>query len=180
MRGRVLAILLAVLLLTGCVRRPVSFRLDDTGAYSGFADVEAGYTRQAARLYGWVVLEDLTVTENVDLWQRFLQRAADGQESGVRIAEFFGDEMYLMDVFYHEGQYRVFFSDGYDLADEPFPMLLTLTGEINGLASYAVVLTGDDGLTFEQVMRTFYSSQYPLLDIPAYRLLFLGSGTPDW
>ena len=80
MRGKVLAILLAVLLLTGCVRRPVSFRLDGDGYYTGFSDVEEGYTRQAAKLYGWVVVEDLTVTENVKVLQRFLDRSSGGRE----------------------------------------------------------------------------------------------------
>lgn len=180
MKGKALLVLLAVLLLTGCVRRPVSFALDESGSYTGFVQVEEGYTRKAARLYGWVVLEDLTVTENVKIWRRFLQKAEAGQEAGVRIAEFFGEEMYLMDVFYHEGQYRVFFSDGFDQNDEPFAFLLTLTGQINGQPGYAVTLTGDDSLTYEQVMRTFYSSQSPLLDVPAHRVLFLGSGEPNW
>ena len=180
MKGRVLAVLLAVLLLTGCVRRPVSFTLDQDRNYTGFSNVEEGYTRQAARLYGWVVVEDLTVTENAKVWRRFLQRSADGTEAGVRIAEFFGEERYLMDIFFHEGQYRVFFSDGFDQRDEPFPMLLTLTGEINGQQAYAVALTGDDSLTYEMVMRNLYSSQYPVPDIPAHRMLFLGTGEPNW
>ena len=180
MKKKTLLLLIAVLLLTGCVRRPVSFRLDENGAYTGFAGVEEGYTRRAARLYGWVILEELAVTENVNVWQRFLRQAEDGQEAAVRIAEFFGEEMYLMDIFHHDGQYRAFFSDGFDQNDEPFPMLLTLTGEINGKRAYAVVLTGDDSLTYEQVMRTFYSSQLVEADIPAHRVLFLGMGEPNW
>ena len=180
MRGRILTILLAVLLLTGCVLRPVSFRLDEAGNYTGFSNVEEGYTRQAAKLYGWVVVEDLTVTENVKVWQRFLDRSADGKEAGVRVAEFFGEEMYLMDIFFHDGQYRAFFSDGYDLRDEAFPFLLTLTGETNSQQAYAVVLSGDDELTYEQVMHKFVSSQFPDSDIPAHRLLFLGAGEPNW
>ena len=180
MRSRLLAILLGLLLLTGCVRRPVSFALDDDGNYTGFARAAEGYTRQAAKLYGWVIVEDLAVTENVKIWQQFLTQAAEGREASVRIAEFFGEEMYLMDVFFHEGQYRVFFSDGFDQLDEPFPFLLTLTGETNGQAAYAVALTGDDSLTYEMVMRSFYSSQYPVPDIPAHRVLFLGMGEPNW
>ena len=181
MKGRALAaILLAALFLMGCVRRPVSFILDENGSYTGFETVEEGYTRQAAGLYGWVVLDDLAVTENVKIWQRFLQRSAEGKEAGVRIAEFFGDEMYLIDVFFHEGQYRVFFSDGFDLLDEPFPFLLTLRGETNEQRAYAVVLAGDDSLTYDQVMHKFFSSQYPVSDVPAHRVLFLGKGEPDW
>ena len=180
MKGRALAILLAVLLLTGCVRRPVSFALDANGNYTGFAQVEEGYTRQAAKLYGWVVLEDLTITENVQVWQRFLQKASDGREAGVRVAEFFGEEMYLLDLFFHDGQYRVFFSDGFDMRDEPFPFLLTLPGATNGHPGYAVVLSGDEGLTYEQVMHKFFSSQLEEPDIPAHRVLFLGAGEPNW
>ena len=180
MKSRLLAVLLAALILTGCVRRPVSFTLDADGSYTGFTSAEEGYTRQAARLYGWVVLEDLTVTENVRVWQRFLKQAAAGKEAAVRIAEFFGEEMYLMDIFFHEGQYRVFFSDGFDQRDEPFPMLLTLKGETNGQKAYAVALTGDDSLTYEMVMRNLYSYQYPVPDVPAHRVLFLGTGEPDW
>ena len=180
MKSRVLAILLAVLLLTGCIRWPVSFTLDGSGTYTGFSQVEEGYTRQAAKLYGWVVLEDLTIRSNIQVWQRFLKRAAAGKKAGVRIAEFFGEEMYLMDVFFRDGQYRAFFSDGFDMADEPFPFLLTLTGESNGQAGYAVVLAGDDSLTFDQVMHKFFSSQFPASDIPAHRVLFLGAGEPNW
>jgi len=180
MKGRVLFILLAIFLLTGCVRRPVSFTVDGDGNYTGFARVEEGYTRRAARLYGWVVLEDLTITENAEVWRRFLEQAAAGKDAGVRIAEFFGEEMYLIDVFQRDGQYRAFFSDGFDQNDEPFPMLLTLTGETNGQQAYVVALTGDDSLTYEMVMRTFYSSQYPVPDIPAHRVLFLGVGEPNW
>ena len=180
MKGKALAILLAVLLLTGCVRRPVSFALDEKGNYTGFSKVEEGYTRRAAELYGWVILEDLTVKSNVKVWQRFLKWAAEGKEAGVRIAEFFGEEMYLMDIFFRDGQYRAFFSDGFDLRDEPFPYLLTLRGETNGQAGYAVVLSGDDELTFEQVMHKFFSSQFPVSDIPAHRVLFLGAGEPNW
>ncbi len=139
-----------------------------------------GYTRRAARLCGWVLLEDLAVTANVNIWQRFLRRAESGREAAVRIAEFFGEEMYLMDIFCHDGQYRAFFSDGFDQNDEPFALLLTLTGEINEKRAYAVVLTGDDSLTYEQVMRKFYSSQLDEPDIPAHRVLFLGMGEPNW
>ena len=180
MKGRALIVLLAVFLLTGCVRRPVSFTVDEAGDYTGFETVEEGYTRRAAKLFGWVVLEDLTVTENVKIWQRFLKQAQAGKAAGVRVAEFFGEEMYLMDIFCHDGRYRAFFSDGFDQNDEPFPMLLTLTGETNGQQAYAVVLTGDDSLTYEMVMRSFYSSQYPVEDIPAHRVLFLGMGEPNW
>ena len=180
MRAKLLCVLLAVLLLTGCVRRPVSFTLDADGNYTGFDAVEEGYTRQAAKLYGWVILEDLTVTENGKLWLRFLEQAEAGKDAGVRIAEFFGEEMYLMDVFFREDRYRVFFSDGYDMHDEPFAYLLTLTGETNGQKAYAVVLTGDDSLTYDQVMHTFFSSQYPVTDVPAHRVLFLGTGEPNW
>ena len=63
MKGRALTILLAILLLTGCAWWPVSFTLDESGNYTGFDRVEEGYTRQAAKLYGWVVLEDLTIRE---------------------------------------------------------------------------------------------------------------------
>ena len=180
MKGRALAILLAILLLTGCAWRPVSFTLDEGGNYTGFDRVEEGYTRQAARLYGWVVLEDLTIRENAKAWQRFLQRSGEGKKAGVRVAEFFGEEMYLMDVFFRDGQYRAFFSDGFDMRDEPFPFLLTLAGETNGQPGYAVVLAGDDGLTYEQVMHKFFSSQLAEPDIPAHRVLFLGVGEPDW
>ena len=180
MKGKALAILLVALLLTGCVRRPVSFTLDADGQYTGFNRVEEGYTRRAAKLYGWVVLEDMTVTENVKVWQRFLQRAGKGKEASVRIAEFFGEEMCLMDVFHCEDLYRVFFSDGFDMRDEPFPLLLTLTGTVNDQAAYAVVLSGDDTLTFEQVMHKFFASQFPVSDIPAHRVLFLGVGEPNW
>ena len=180
MKGRALIVLLAVFLLTGCVRRPMSFTVDEAGDYTGFETVEEGYTRRAAKLFGWVVLEDLTVTENVRIWQRFLKRAQAGKTAGVRVAEFFGEEMALLDVFHVRGQYRVFFSDGFDLADEPFPFLLTLRGETNGQAAYAVVLSGDDSPTFDQVMHRFFSSQLDEPDIPAHRVLFLGNGEPNW
>ena len=180
MKGRALAILLAMLLLTGCVGRPLSFTLDGEGNYTGFEKVEEGYTRQAAKLYGWVILEDLSITENLAVWQRFLKRAGAGKSAGVRLAEFFGEEMALVDLFYQQGQYRVFFSDGFDMRDEPFPFLLTLTGETNGQAAYAVALSGDDSLTFEQVMHRFFSSQLDGEDIPAHRVLFLGAGEPAW
>jgi type I restriction enzyme M protein len=38
----------------------------------------------------------------------------------------------------------------------------------------------DDGLTYEQVMHKFFSSQLAEPDIPAHRVLFLGVGEPDW
>ena len=88
--------------------------------------------------------------------------------------------MYLIDVFFRDGQYRAFFSDGFDMRDEPFPFLLTLAGKTNGQPGYAVVLSGDDGLTYEQVMHKFVSSQLEEPDIPAHRVLFLGIGEPNW
>ena len=68
MKGKALAILLVLLRMTGCAWRPVSFTLDGSGNYTGFSQVEEGYTRKAAKFYGWVVLEDLTITENVQVW----------------------------------------------------------------------------------------------------------------
>ena len=113
-------------------------------------------------------------------WQRFLKRAQAGKTAGVRVAEFFGEEMALLDLFFSDGQYRAFFSDGFDMRDEPFPFLLTLSGETNGQAAYVVALSGDDSLTFEQVMHRFFSSQLEEPDIPAHRVLFLGIGEPNW
>ena len=47
--------------------------------YTGFEHVEEGYSRKAAKLYGWVIVEDLAVSENVKVWQRFLEQAAAGR-----------------------------------------------------------------------------------------------------
>lgn len=129
MKAKGLALLLAAaLLFTGCTTRPLSFTLNKAGCYTGFSDIEETYSREAAARYGYLVRRNFEVEDNGELWEDFLNRAAQGKRASIRIASFYEGGVSFADLFYRDGKYRVFFSDSQDLLDQPYSCLLILYG----------------------------------------------------
>lgn len=155
---------------------PSKLPLDADGCYSGFSDLSEECTQEEAANKGYYVLYDAQQVQNRSVWDAFLNTAGRGENAFLRIANFYrdGEGPYFQDVYYLNGSYYCFDSSAQAQKPDAFPYLLTLKGEdgIPKQACTAFVLTGDKSLTFDDVMRRFYSSSLDETEkIPGFQLL---------
>ena len=70
-----------LLILASCGQDPADITLptDDSGAYTGFADIPFDLTSADAEKQGWYVIEDSTLIAGVDAWQKFLATSEKGR-----------------------------------------------------------------------------------------------------
>lgn len=141
----------------------IAFSLDSNGSYTGFSNLPKHYTIEDAEKDGCFVMQDLKVIANDELWANFCETAAQGKNTGIRIANFYTKDTnspYFIDLFFNNGYYYKFYSSSDSQEKQPFLYLLTLEGQdgIPAKDSRAVVLSNDNTLTFYIVMKSMYSS----------------------
>lgn len=177
---KLLWLILALCLFTGCsTAEPMalSLTLDEAGCYTGFDALPEKETPKTAKAAGCFVRENSSASANENLWEDFLKKAAAGEETALRIANFFEDDdvVYYTDLFYDEAGYHYFESTAENLSDRPYKYLLQLTGTMPNAVkdSSVTVLTDDAALTFEAVMSTLYSSDSAAAEkVSEFRWLF--------
>ncbi len=176
-------VLLCIVLLPGCGSRsngtnsgPV-FSFDGRNNYAGFAGLSSSYSEEAAKKDGCAVRRDGKFTANKTAWTDFVKTASEGKNAAVRLADFYAEKgkgPYFLDVFYRDGSYYLFDSSSEDLGKHPFRHLLILTGKAGNPPrdGGAVVLTDDTGLTFDEVQKSYLSSDTRATDkISPFRLV---------
>lgn len=141
----------------------LNFSFDKNGNYTGFSDLPLSYTIENAKNNGYFVTQDLKVIANKSVWDKFVESSLHRENTSIRIAIFYtemSDRPYFLDLFYQDGYYYLFDSSSEKQEKQPYLCLLTLEGRFgNPLRdSSVIVLTNDDTLTFDKVMRVMASS----------------------
>ncbi len=162
-----LIIISTIGLFTSCGKsyesQAIKFSFNDNGNYTGFANLPVEYSIEEAEKDGYFVAQDLEDDINKKLWDNFSQDAAKGENAGIRIVSFDTEDnsiAYFSDLFLNDGYYYLFDSSSENQEKQPYQYLLTLEGKFgNPLRdSGVVVLTDDNTLTFDHVMKSMLSS----------------------
>lgn len=156
-----------------------AFSFDSGGNYTGFSGLPASCTQEAAKKDGCVVMRDSKFAANGKGWMDFVKASSSGKNAAVRIAKFYTEEKegpFFLDVFHRDGSYYLFDSSAKTFEKHPFKHLLTLSGK-DGIPKRdckAIVLTDDEKLTFDEVRKSFLSSDTRVTDqISPFKLIML-------
>jgi len=143
--------------------KSLNFSFDRNGHYVGFSDLPLNYKIEKAKDDGYFVTQNLEVIANKNVWDNFVETSLRKENTSIRMAKFYTestDSPYFLDLFYKDKYYYLFDSSAENQEKQPYLYLLTLEGQFgNPLRdSGVIVLTNDDTLTFEKVMRAMLSS----------------------
>lgn len=141
----------------------IAFSLDTNGNYTGFSNLPKNYTVEDAEKDGYFVKRDLEVIVNNEVWDNFVETSRQGNNTGIRMASFYTEDTnspYFSDIFFNDGFYYLFDSSSDNQEKQPFLYLLALEGRFGGplVDCEVVILTNDNALTFDVVMKSMYSS----------------------
>lgn len=136
---------------------------DLNGNYTGFSDLPLDYSIEEAKNDGHFVTQNLDIVANKNVWDNFVETSLRGENTRIRIVKFYiesTDSPYFLDLIYEDGYYYYFDSSAEINKKQPYSYLLILEGKFgNPLRdSGVVILTDDNTLTFETVMRVTCSS----------------------
>lgn len=162
-KGRFLCLMLTVfVLLTGCSHSEsadLTMQFDKEGNYTGFSNISdlSKYKSVTALRDGCYVCKDNSYSGGRQSWTALLDNTALEQSGACRFIQFYEDDTLpsLIDIYYQNGEYHVFFSDrsnpagtGYVYTDRK-----VLSGIPSGLSSAVTcdVLTTNPDLTFEDL-----------------------------
>lgn len=171
----ILAVILIMLLLTGCektVNTSLPFEFDKEGNYTRFMDLPENYTVEQAEKDGCYVHERFIPAGGEQLWEDFVQSASSKKDASIRIVHFFDEEILIADLFHVDGYYYVFIPGSGNKKDHKFKYMLTLEGTLPNAArsSKYTVLTDDRKLTYNDVAwlplssDSSYASKIPRFD----------------
>lgn len=171
----IVSFMIFMLLFSGCSRTASSnleFSFDNNGDYEGFKTLPSNYTSKQAIKDGCYVIKNLEEVGGGKEWTRFIENAEKGMDSSIRIMSIFHDDTnydvgtYYQDLFYVDGNYRIFDSTSEDLTDHKFKYILDLKGRFPNAEkdSRFVVLTDDNTLTFEKVSLSIFSSSTEVIN----------------
>jgi len=178
-----LLLIVSLVLLVGCIETKKDdakpdFTFDESGQYTGFKALPADYTIEDATKDGYLVSKNLNIIANEALWTNFVETSSKGKNTNIRMVKFFTTESSLhpfyTDVFYEDGFYYSFDSSAPVQEKEPYKYLLTLDGNTgNPLRnSGLIVLSNDQKLTFDQIMRAMISSNMSVIEsTPKHQIL---------
>lgn len=167
-------------LLTSCRSTegfsPVFF-VDANGIYSGFGNVTESLDIEKAASLGYVAIDGQRIAENSDVWENFVSDSARGDDSSVRLVYFYTNKsVYIIDIFYNNGQYYLFDSSMEKQNTDGFAHLLRLEGSFGMPARDTIVLllADDESITFDQYMTAMFSSSTEVIQsVQPSRLIML-------
>jgi hypothetical protein len=138
----------------------ITYRLDSNDDYTGFRYLPKNYTAEQAQKDGYLVKVNFKTVSGLEAWNSFLKDSSQGKNAAIRIVNIWNETVYYSDLFFKDGNYRVFNSDSNDLQDYKFTHLLQLTGTLPNAAKSGkvVIITDDENLTYKDVMWSYFSS----------------------
>lgn len=167
--------------LVGCKSKEdnnlLNFSFDENGNYIGFTDLPPNYSIEDAKSDGYFIIQGLGDVINQDEWERFVDAALSEKDTSIRMVRYFKestDSPYFLDLFYRDGYYYAFDSSAENQEKTPFLYLLTLEGQFgNPIRDTGIILlTNDNTLTFDMVMKSALSSDINYIkSIPPYKLI---------
>ncbi|GEM_PF-1446935 len=158
---------------------PMDFSIDADGNYTGFSNLPQNYTVEDAKKDGYVVEQDSVMIANKEVWDAFFQSAAQGNNAVVRMVSFLSEGISspsFRDLYFQDGYYYLFDSSSDKQDVQKFSYLLTLEGQFgNPLKdSQVVVLTNDNKLNFNAVMKSLLSSSMDYKQsVSPYKLVWI-------
>jgi hypothetical protein len=153
------------------------FSFDKKGDYKGFSNLPTNYTIQDAKEGGYFVTQDLEVIANENVWDNFIKTSLRKENTDIRIVKFYKncvEDPFFLDLFYNDGYYYLFDSSSKNQKKQPYLRLFTLEGKYgNPLRdSGVIVLTNDDTLNFDMVMKALSSSSTVVINsIPPFKIV---------
>jgi len=172
--GLILVFVFITVLVSSCTKtenshNSLDFSFDKVGNYTGFYDLPLNYTIEDAKDDGYFVTQNLEIIENNNMWDSFVATSLRRKNTSIRMIHFFTESTaspYFSDLFYEDGYYYLFDSSSGNQEKQPYLYLLTLEGKFgNPLKdSSVVVLTNDDTLTFDKVMKVILSSNMDYIE----------------
>jgi len=168
-------------LLTSCGENydeTIEFTFDDSGNYTGFSNLPMEYTVEDAK-EEYYVKQDSKDIANRKLWDNFINDASDGKNISIRIVNFYTQTeddvtVYFNDLFFNDNNYYLFDSSSENQEKQPYKYLLILEGKFGNPIrdSGVVVLTNDNTLTFNDVMKSLLSSSMEYIkSVSPYKLV---------
>lgn len=155
----------------------IAMLFDANRNYTGFSNLPKKYTIEDAKKDGYVVKHNLEVIANNEMWVNFVETATQGNNTGIRMVSFYTDDTtspYYSDLFFKDGYYYLFDSSSDKQDMQPFSYLLTLKGQFGQPSKDrgVVVLTNDNTLTFDVVMKSMVSSSFDYIkSVSPYRVV---------
>jgi len=155
----------------------LSFTFDAAGNYTGFDNLPQNYTIEQAIEDGCYVRKGASGEVGGDNWRYFIENSNNKKDTAIRIMCIFDDATFYTDLFFVDGSYRIFDSSSEDLSDREYKYILELSGRMPNAErdSYFAILTDDETLTFDKVVKSSISSDsVEIRSISPYRLIFAG------
>lgn len=155
----------------------IEFLFDTNENYIGFINAPIKYTVEDAEKDGCFVKQGIEIIANNDVWDNFIETTSQGKNIGIRIVGFYEDDSnspYFTDLFFNDGYYYLFDSSSENQEKQPFLYLLILGGKFGiPLKDHGVVvLTNDNTLTFDIIMKSMLSSSLDFIQsISPYKLI---------
>ncbi|WP_239617693.1 hypothetical protein [Cohnella mopanensis] len=157
---------------------PLVFSIDVNGNYTGFSNLPKNYTVEEAKKDGYIVEQDSVVIANNEVWASFVETAAQGNNTAVRMVSFLTEDNsspFFRDLFFSDGYYSLFDSSSDKQDMQRYSHLVTLEGQFgNPLKNtQIVVLTDDNALSFNVVLKTLITSNMDYKQsVSPYRLVW--------
>jgi hypothetical protein len=155
----------------------LEFSFDKNGNYSGFSNLPTNYNIKEAKNGQYFVKQGIEVIANENVLKNFIETSSRKENIGVRIVSFSKDSVdspFFLDLFYNNGYYYLFDSSSKENEKQPYSYLRSLEGKFgNPLKdSGVVVLTNDNKLTFDMVMKSLTSSNTEdIKSIPLFKIV---------
>ncbi|MDF2513626.1 MAG: hypothetical protein K0S04_3492 [Herbinix sp.] len=173
----VISLVSVILLISSCgsaINKNVEYSFDANGNYTGFKTVPKDYTPEQAEKDGCYISKNLKEIGGEKEWTKFVNNAAKGKDSSIRIMSIYDEGTYYEDLFFMDGSYQIFDSSSEDLKIHKYKYLLDLKGRMPNAKkdSRFVVLTDDRTLTYEKVSMSLLSSSMNVISsISSYKIV---------
>jgi len=139
------------------------FAFDSDNHYTGFDERIDIETPKISSEQGYVVVSDREISGNLKTWKKFVSDSEKGRDTSVRLVVYLDNSQpHICDIFHHEGKYYIFNNIDEEVYKDGYNYLLTLEGRF-GMPEKdqkAVILTNNNGITFDIYMNSWLSSNY--------------------
>lgn len=138
-----LTLVLILLTFCSCGQKAPAPTFDDDGKYTGFASASGGYTEQKAESDGALILKNNKPSGKTKAWDTFLSDSGKGKNAYIRVASFSGEAVRLDDLYFTDGQYRLFTREKNGNVTDRGTFRYLVNAEDNGLNAYVLTDTPD-------------------------------------